>query len=70
MPTVFGTPEHWHRRAAQDARDTAKGIKDADTRRAMLQIAENYDKIAKRAEARAVGISMRPPSGLTGDADA
>jgi len=67
MPNAFGTPEHWLARA-KDARKTAEAIKDADARRAMLAIAENYEKIAKRAEAKAAGVPLHPSAGLSRDA--
>lgn len=67
MPNAFGTPEHWLARA-KDARKTAESIKDADARRAMLAIAENYEKIAKRAEAKEAGIPLHPSGGLSRDA--
>ena len=38
----------------------AANIADPDARRSMLEIAENYEKIAKRAEAREVGIGVHP----------
>ena len=66
MPEAFGTPEHWLARA-KEARQMADGIKDADAKRAMLAIAENYEKIAKRAEARAAGVQIHPGSRLTHD---
>jgi hypothetical protein len=49
MPNVFGTPEHWRDRA-QEARAMADNITDPDAKRAMLDIAESYEKIAERAE--------------------
>ncbi|HEX3971619.1 MAG TPA: hypothetical protein VHX19_09850 [Stellaceae bacterium] len=64
----FGTPEHWLARA-QAARETAAGMTDPAARQAMLDIAENYEKIAKRAEARAAGIPIHPGGGLTRDSD-
>jgi hypothetical protein len=57
MPSLHGTPDHWIGRA-KEAREMASSIKDADARRAMMIIAENYEKIAKRAEAREVGIDV------------
>ena len=36
----------------------AANIQDAPARQAMLAIAENYEKIAKRAEAREAGINV------------
>ena len=68
MPSAFGTPEHWLERATQ-ARTMAEGIRDAEAKRAMLAIAENYERIAKRAEARAAGVPIRPGGGLTHDND-
>ena len=57
MPSLYGTPEHWAIRA-KEAREMAENISDAKARKAMLVIAENYEKIAKRAEAREVGIGV------------
>jgi hypothetical protein len=68
MPNSFGTPEHWLQRA-NEARAMAAGIEDGEAKRAMLAIAENYERIAKRAEARAAGIQIQPGGGLTHDND-
>ena len=68
MPTTFGTPEHWQERADK-ARAMADGIQDAEAKRAMLAIAENYERIAKRAEARAAGVQIQPGGTLTHDSD-
>ena len=54
MPLAFGTSTHWHQRAAE-ARAMAADIHDPEAKRAMLAVAENYEKIAKRAEAREAG---------------
>ena len=59
MPNAFGTPEHWLDRA-KEARQTAEGLQDPDAKRAMFAIAENYEKIAKRAEAKEAGVAMNP----------
>lgn len=48
----------------------ADGIEDAESKRAMIAIAENYERIAKRAEARAAGVQIHPRGGLTHDNDA
>ena len=56
MP-LFGSSDHWHSRA-KEARDMAAQIADADAKRAMLVIAESYEKIAKRAEARDAGLAI------------
>lgn len=57
MPTLYGTPEHWMIRA-NEAREMAANISDPAAKQAMLAIAENYEKIAKRSEAREVGIGV------------
>lgn len=51
------SPEHWLIRA-REARQTAANLSDAAARQAMLAIADNYEKIAKRSEAREVGIGV------------
>jgi hypothetical protein len=38
----------------------AEQITDADAKCAMLEIAANYEKVAKRAEAREAGIPFPP----------
>jgi hypothetical protein len=63
IPHLFGTPEHWLSRA-KEARDMAAKIADAEAKRAMLEIAMNYDKLAKRAEAREAGIEFPPQKSL------
>jgi hypothetical protein len=68
MPDAFGTPEHWLQRATE-ARSMAEGIEDSEAKRAMLAIAENYERIAKRAEARAAGVPIPSRGGLTHDQD-
>jgi hypothetical protein len=57
MPSLYGTPEHWAVRA-KEAREMAAHISDLAAKQAMIAIAENYEKIAKRAEAREVGIGV------------
>jgi hypothetical protein len=51
MPTSFNTPEQWRKRA-KEARALAKQMRDPESKRALLRVAENYEKIAKRAAAR------------------
>ena len=53
----FGSPKYWYERAAE-ARAMAEGMSDPDAKRAMLAVAENYEKIAKRAEAREAGVNL------------
>jgi len=57
MPIVFGTAEHWLQRA-RETREMAAHIQDPEAKQAMLTIAEGYEKVAKRAEAREVGVDM------------
>jgi hypothetical protein len=59
MPHVFGTAEHWLARA-REARQMAQSIADPEAQRAMLEIAANYEKVAKRAEARDAGVPFSP----------
>ena len=57
MPTRFGTPDYWLERA-EEARAMASDMNDPVAREALLGIAENYEKIAKRAEAREAGVNL------------
>jgi len=57
MPVRFGSPQFWQERA-EEARAMAEGMSDPVARHAMLGIAESYEKIAKRAEAREAGINL------------
>ncbi len=59
MPTKFGTPAYWQERA-EEARVIAEDMHDAAARRAMLLVADNYEKIAKRAEAKGSGHTLPP----------
>jgi len=48
----FNDPKHWRERA-EEARARAEQMKtDRDARQMMLGIAEDYEKLAKRAEER------------------
>jgi hypothetical protein len=47
-------PAHWRKRA-EEARKMAEQIDDVLAQAAMLRIAEDYEQLAKRAEARAIG---------------
>jgi hypothetical protein len=49
--TSINDPKHWRERA-EEARAHAEQISDAEARKTMLQIAEDYEKLAKRAEQR------------------
>jgi hypothetical protein len=47
-------PDHWRARA-EEARVLANQMNDSESRDAMLRIAEDYERLAKRAEDRTVG---------------
>jgi hypothetical protein len=48
---LFRDPEHWHSRA-EDARKIAAQIIDPVSSRTMLEIAEAYESLARRAAHR------------------
>jgi hypothetical protein len=56
-PHLIYDPEHWRSRAEQ-ARVVADSLKDPESKRSMLNIAEEYDLLAKRAEERS---AKQPP---------
>jgi hypothetical protein len=43
---------------AREAREIAAQMNDDVAKLAMLAVAENYETVAKRAEARAAGVNM------------
>jgi hypothetical protein len=51
MTSVLEHPELWRARAAE-ARALVNGLEDLEARKAMLDIAQSYEKLALRAEAR------------------
>jgi len=51
VPHSFNDPKHWRERA-EEARVHAEQISDPESKRMMLKIAEDYEKLAKRAEER------------------
>jgi molecular chaperone GrpE (heat shock protein) len=48
---LLNDPKHWRDRA-EEIRTLATDIKDPESKRTMLRIAEDYEKLAKRAEQR------------------
>jgi hypothetical protein len=53
VPTSFiNDPEHWRKRA-DEARSLADDMKDEISKQMMLQIADDYERLVKRAEQRA-----------------
>ena len=56
-PLIYGTAEHWLMRA-QEAREMAAQMDDPVAQVAMIAVAQNYEIVAKRAEAREVNVSM------------
>jgi len=57
-PSFIHDPAHWRQRA-EEARTIAEQMSDPEAKRMMLEIAEDYEKLAKRAEERT---AKRPPS--------
>jgi hypothetical protein len=49
----FNDPSHWRERA-QEARTHAQQMTDPEAKRMMLAIAEDYEKLARRAQERLV----------------
>jgi hypothetical protein len=50
--TLIEDPEHWRQRA-DEARSLANDMKDEISKQMMLQVADDYEHRAKRAQQRA-----------------
>jgi hypothetical protein len=48
MPLIHNDPEHWHVRAAE-ARALAEKMSDPEGKKAMMEIAEKYERLVTRA---------------------
>jgi hypothetical protein len=53
-PSYINDPDHWRQRA-EEARAIANQVSDVDAKVAMLRIADEYERLARRAAARAQG---------------
>ena len=51
-------PEHWRQRA-QESRVLAEQMSDETSKKMMLKIADDYEKLAARAVARLIGETRR-----------
>ena len=50
MPvSVLEDPEHWHRRA-EEARTLADQLSDTESKRTMLRIASDYERLSEHAK--------------------
>jgi hypothetical protein len=56
----INNPQHWRRRA-KEARSLAEQIGDPEAKAAMQRIAEDYERLAMRAQARAMGHPPKSP---------
>jgi hypothetical protein len=65
--TFRDDPEHWLLRA-EEARVCAELISDPESKRAMLEIADQYERIAKRTE-EAMKSSKKPAAPSVGSND-
>ncbi len=62
MRALINDPDHWRQRA-QEARAIADQLADAAAKGTMLKIADGYEHLAERAEARALLAKGEPAAG-------
>jgi hypothetical protein len=63
MPSSYlNNPDHWRDRA-KEARAMAEDMTDPVSKQKMLDVAFNYEHLAKRAEDRRTGIGPKPHAG-------
>jgi DNA-binding ferritin-like protein len=66
MPASFiNEPQHWRNRA-EEARKLADEMNDETSRQMMLQIAEDYERLAERAAQRDASAQIKPKPSAPG----
>jgi hypothetical protein len=59
--SLLDDPEHWRSRA-EEARTMAEQLSDPESKRTMLRIADDYERLAEHAKLRARGQSQSSSS--------
>jgi hypothetical protein len=58
LSSLFFYPCHWLHRA-EEMRALADDMKDDTAKKSLLRLAEEYEKLAKRAEVRSTGTQLQ-----------
>jgi len=58
LSSLFINPCHWRHRA-EEMRALTDDLKDDTAKQSLLLLAEEYEKLAKRAEARSTGTQLQ-----------
>ena len=58
LSLLFFNPCHWLHRA-EEMRALADDMKDDTAKKSLLRLAEEYEKLAKRAEVRSTGTQLQ-----------
>ena len=58
LSSLFINPCHWLHRA-EEMRALANDMKDDTAKQSLLRLAEEYEKLAKRAEVRSTGTQLQ-----------